>query len=119
MVRINEFIDKYRSSLSDDVYNTQEYSVKLVQIPIVSNASRNDVAIQFVNWDKLSDEEQSEVNKVTTLIKNRNVYRDMSNVDKLMPGMVVKKIQEKHPNYSLHMNTCLVYIFSIQTITIL
>ena len=95
MNKINEFINKYRDSLADDVYNSQEYSIKLVQIPVVSNASKNDIAIQFISWDKLTEEEKREVNKVTTLIKTKNIFRDMSNVDRLMPGMAVKKIKRQ------------------------
>lgn len=114
MVKINEFINKYRDSLSDDVYNSQEYSIKLVQIPVVSNASKNDIAIQFISWDKLTEEEKREVNKVTTLIKTKNIFRDMSNVDRLMPGMAVKKIKEKIKSYNQNINTYLVYIFSIK-----
>lgn len=114
MVKINDYINKYRDSLADEVYNSQEYSIKLVQIPVVSNTSKNDIAIQFIPWDKLNDEEKTEVTKITTLIKNKNVFRDMSNVDKLMPGKAVEKIKEKISFYNQTINTYLVYIFSIK-----
>ena len=62
MSKINDFIDKFRDNLSNDIYATQEYSIKLVQIPIVSNTNKSDLAIQFLNWDKLSDEEKKKLN---------------------------------------------------------
>jgi hypothetical protein len=46
---LRSYIDKYRTSLSDDVFNTQEYSIKLIQIPKISNTNRHDLAVEFVN----------------------------------------------------------------------
>ena len=114
MVKINDYIDKYRSNISDDIYNTQEYSIKLVQIPVVSNASKNDLAIQFVNWDKLSDEEKEEVNKLTTLVKTKTIFKNVINSDRLMPGQAKELIKEKIPRFNQNINTALVYIFSIK-----
>lgn len=114
MVKINEYIDMYRSNIADEIFNTQEYSIKLVQIPVVSSASKNDLSIQFVNWEKLDEEEKKEVNKLTTLIKNKTIFRDVINCDKLMPGHAVKLIKQKVDCYNQNINTALVYIFSIK-----
>ena len=61
MEEIREYIKKYRNSLDDSVFNSQEYSIKLIQIPKISNTNRNDVAIEFVRWDKLSDEDKEKI----------------------------------------------------------
>lgn len=114
MVKINEYIDKYRSNISDEIYNTQEYSIKLVQIPVVSNASKNDLAIQFVNWEKLDEKEKEEVNKLTTIIKNKTIFRNVINCDRLMPGQATKLIKKSVTGYNQNINTALVYIFSIK-----
>lgn len=37
-----EFIKKYREHLREDIYNSQEYSIKLIQIPKISNSNKND-----------------------------------------------------------------------------
>lgn len=50
---IVSFVDKYRTGLDDDTYNSQEYSLKLIQIPKISNTNRADAAIEFVRWDEL------------------------------------------------------------------
>jgi len=114
MVKINDYINKFREKIPEDIFNTQEYSIKLVQIPRLSNTSKSDLAIQFLNWDKLDESEKDAVTKVTTLVKKQTVYRDVSNLDKLMPGQAVKKIKETVPQYNLNINTYLVYIFSIK-----
>lgn len=46
------YIETYRSSLSDPVFNSQEYSIKLIQIPKISNTKKTDAAIEFVRWDE-------------------------------------------------------------------
>ena len=42
---IKKFVDNYRSSLSNKVFDSQEYSIKLIQIPKIANTNRNDLAI--------------------------------------------------------------------------
>lgn len=114
MVKINEYIDKYRLNISEDSFVTQEYSIKLVQIPLVSNVSKGDVAIQFLDWNKLTDLEIDSVSKVTALIKNKNIFRDVVNVNRLMPKQAMELIKEKISTYNQNINTYLVYIFSIK-----
>ena len=114
MVKINEYIDKYRSNISDEVFVTQEYSIKLVQIPLVSNVSKSDIAIQFIDWNNLNDIEKESVSKITTLIKNKNIFRDVVNANRLMPRQAMELIKEKVDIYNQNINTALVYIFSIK-----
>lgn len=114
MIRINDFIDKFRDNLSTDVYGTQEYSIKLVQIPIISNTDKSDLAVQFLNWNNLSSDEKSEIEKITALVKSKTVIRSVTNADKMMPGIINKKIKEKYPNFNLNIHSYLTYIFSIK-----
>ena len=37
---IRKFIEKYRSGLSEDIFNSQEYSIRLIQIPKILNKTR-------------------------------------------------------------------------------
>lgn len=46
---LKTFIDNYRTGLPEEVFNTQKYSIKLIQMPKISNTNRNDLAIEFVN----------------------------------------------------------------------
>jgi hypothetical protein len=40
LAEIVSFVEKYRNTLDDDTYNSQEYSIKLIQIPKISNTGR-------------------------------------------------------------------------------
>jgi hypothetical protein len=72
---LKAFVSTYRSSLSDDVFNSQAYSIKLVQIPKISNTNRNDMAIEFVRWNELNEEDKELYDKLDVLIKDRVVKK--------------------------------------------
>lgn len=91
---IVDYVDKYRSSLTDDVYNSQEYSIKLLQVPKVSNTNRADLAIEFVKFNELSDEDKELYEKIAVLVKDRKIRMEGSNVGRLKPGKVVKKVND-------------------------
>lgn len=114
MSKINEFIDKFRDSLSTEIYSMQEYSIKLVQIPIISNTNKGDLAIQFLNWDKLTEDEKQEVERLTALVKNKTVIKSITNADKMLPGKINNKVKEKYPKFNLNIHSYLTYIFSIK-----
>lgn len=95
MKDIKKYIDKYKTDLSDDVYNSQEYSVKLLQIPKVSNTNRSDLSIEFVNWNELNAEDRENYNKVTTIIKDKIVKQNVLNVNMMKPIDVRNAVKEK------------------------
>lgn len=112
---IRNYIENYRSSLTEDVFNSQEYSIKLIQIPKVSNTDRNDLAIDFVRWDKLDSVDREIYQQITTLIKDRKVSVEAKNVGRLLPGQIVKKIGERiSHSFNQHDHICLYTIFSIR-----
>ena len=117
---IREFINKYRSELTEDVFNSQEYSIKLIQIPkILNNPKKNVPSIEFVNWSNLSEDDKKNYEKVTALIKNKTVKVEAVNPGKLTAGGVLKKVLEK-PNikkFSHYDHKCLYYLFSIRPIS--
>jgi hypothetical protein len=88
---LKEFIENYRSGLKEEVFNSQEFSVKLVQIPKIANTNRNDIAVEFVNWNSLSEEDKKNYEKVTALIKDKVIKTEVINPGKLKPGKVVRK----------------------------
>ncbi|CAN5158416.1 hypothetical protein BH09PAT1_BH09PAT1_2360 [soil metagenome] len=71
VVEIRKFIEEYRTVLTDSVFNSQEYSIKLIQIPKISNTSRNDLAIEFVKWDELNIEDREKYEKLNVIIKDK------------------------------------------------
>jgi hypothetical protein len=112
---LNKFISKYKESLSEQVYNSQEYSIKLIQIPKISNTKRNDLAVEFVNWNPLSEDDKKNFEKVTALIKDKVTFQEAVNPGKHKPGNVLKLVNEKVTLKISHFDhKCLYYIFSIR-----
>lgn len=109
---LKDYIIKYRMKLNDDIYDSQEFSIKLIQIPKISNTDRNDIAIEFISWDSLSKEDYG---KITAIVKDKVTIKEARNSGSLKPGHVIDKINGKSPidiNHFDHM--CLYYIFSIR-----
>jgi len=116
---IRKFIEKYRSELSEDIFNSQEYSIRLIQIPkILNNPKKNVPAIEFVDWSNLSEEDKKNYEKVTALIKNKIIRIEAINPGKLKAGDVLKKVLEKSSieKFSHYDHMCLYYLFSIRPI---
>lgn len=98
------FVGKYRNSLSDDEFNSQEYSIKLIQIPKISNTNRGDAAIEFVRWDALSDEDKDAFEQITVIIKDKKVKVEGANVRRLKPSEAVAQINHKFSGFEVTMN---------------
>lgn len=112
---IKDFIEKYRLNIKESIFNTQEYSVKLIQVPKIANTNRNDLAIEFVNWNSISLEDRENYQKITALIKDKVQKTEVINPAKLKPGAVVAAVNHSYQNNFNHYDhKCLLYIFSIK-----
>ena len=89
-----DYIHKYRSELSEEVFNSQEFSVKIIAIPKIASASRNDAAVEFIKWESLTLEEKEEVQKLTTIIKDKIVKVEGVNIGRHRPSRVVELLKE-------------------------
>jgi Protein of unknown function (DUF3644) len=98
------FIEKYRAGLDEDTYNSQEYSIKLIQIPKISNTNRADAAIEFVKWDELSQEDRAAYEQIAVIVKDKRVEVSAANVKRLKPSAVVKKVNDHLSNKVLTQN---------------
>ena len=100
---LRSFIEKYRIALNSEIFNAQEYSIKLIQLPKIANTSRNDLAVEFVNWSSLSEEDKKNYELITTIIKDKVIKKEVINPGKLKPGQILEKvnsqIEEKLNNY--------------------
>lgn len=109
---IRNYIENYRSSLSEEVSNSQEFSIKLIQIPRISNTNRNDLAVKFVREDELDPET---FKQITAIIKDKRVLVEAKNAGKLRPGKVVEKVKEATQlDFNLHHHKYLYNIFSVR-----
>lgn len=120
IAELKKFIDDYRTNLTDEVYSSQEFSIKLLQIPKISNTNRSDLAIEFVRWDVLSEEDIEAYNKVTTIIKDKLQHVEVANHGKLKPGDVLKKVNKgiSAEVITHHDLRCLYYILSVRPTSI-
>lgn len=114
---LRAYLEKYRTSLTDDVFNSQEYSVKLLQIPKISNTNRHELAVEFVNWSQINDEDKENYNKLTAIIKDKVVKKEAVNIDRLKPGEVIDKVKESAGvKLSHYDHKCFYSVFSIRPI---
>jgi len=112
---INEFIQKFRDNIKDEVFSSQEFSIKLIQVPKIGNTGRNDLAVEFVNWNSISEEDRKKYDKLTTIVKDRVIKAEVINPARLKPGKVIQEVNKKSPtkiNHSDHKN--ILAIFSIR-----
>ena len=109
---IRSYIEKYRSNLTEEVFNSQEYSIKLIQIPRISNTNRHDLAITFVREDELDPEI---FEQIATIIKDKRVLVEAKNVGKILPGKIVEKVKATtQPDFNQYDHRCLYTIFSVR-----
>lgn len=92
---LKSFIDNFRSSLTDEIFDKQEYSIKLIQVPKIANTSRSDLAIEFVNWNSISKEDRENYERVTTIIKDKVLKKEAINPGRRKPSDVIKKVNSE------------------------
>jgi len=90
-----KYIDKYRTDLTQEIFDSQEYSIKLLQIPKVSNTNRCDLAVEFVNWSALDADDKLNYERVCAIIKDKLVIQQVSNANLLRPSAVIQKVKLK------------------------
>lgn len=112
---ILNYIHNYRSNLNEDVFNSQEFSIKLLLIPKISNTTRNDLSIEFIKWDELNSSDRDMYQKLEVLIKEKRVPIEAKNVGRMLPGRVVNIVNEKvNVDFKMYDHSCLYTIFSVR-----
>jgi hypothetical protein len=112
---LKSFIDTYRNSLTDKIFNTQEYSIKLIQVPRISNTNRSDLAVEFVNWNSISESDRKNYDKITAIIKDKVVKKEAINPGKRKPSDVIEKISnETELEINHYDHRCLYCCFNIR-----
>ena len=115
--QIISFIEKYRSAISTDILRSGEYSFKAFLIQVANHSSKDSLAIQFYPYDKLTEQEKQNVDRVVTLIKEKHIMHSVSNTDKMKPGTVVKMVQKGLGNPKIQRGAKIVDKFNLDTHT--
>lgn len=113
-IELKKYIEKYRSELSQEIYDSNEYSIKLIQVPKISNTNRNDLAVEFVNWSSLSEEDKENYQKITAIIKDKVVKRNVYNLDLYKPSIVISELSKIGINISQNQHTALWKVFNVR-----
>ncbi len=88
------FINNFRSSISSDVLESGNYSFKAFLIQVVNHQNSEALPIQFIQWDKLDDNEKAKAKKVIAIVKQKHTDIPIINSDLIKAKYVVEKIQE-------------------------
>ncbi len=103
--------------MAQEVYESQEYSIKLLQIPRVSNTNRSDLSIEFVNWNTLNESDREAYKKISTIIKDKKIIQNVANNNMLRPSQVAKAVKDKTGlDFRTHHHTYIWKAFSIRPI---
>lgn len=112
---IKRFVENYRNAISADVQNSGQFSFKAFLIQIANHQSQDALAIQFVQYDKLSEEQKAEVSRLPALIKLKSV--GVVNADLMKAGDIIKAVQAKLGNPKIDRNGKQVAKFNSDTHT--
>jgi hypothetical protein len=86
-----DFIQRYRSTVSPDVIASGKYSFKAFLIQVANHKSKTALPIQFVHYDKLSQDERRQVSQLVAMVKFKEV--PISNLNVIKASQVAKKVQ--------------------------
>lgn len=89
-----KFVKDYRSLLTADVEQSQQYQFKAFLVPKIGNhRSSSDIAIEFVKYDESNPTEMEKYDKAIVAIKEKII--PVANSDVYLPNVVIAKIKEK------------------------
>lgn len=86
-----EFVEQYRSSIATEVFQSSQYSFKAFLIQVANHQSKDALAIQFVQYEQLTEEEKKDIGRFVTLIKYKQPV--VANADTFRAGEVAKRVQ--------------------------
>ena len=89
---VADFIQRYRSTVSSETIASGKYSFKAFLIQVANHKSEHALPIQFVHYDKLSEDERKQVAHLVAMVKFKEV--PVSNLDEMKAGEVVKRVQQ-------------------------
>lgn len=89
---VKRFIDDYRGMLSTTVSGSGQFAFKAFLIQVANHESMDTLPIKFVQYDKLTAEQQAEFEKFAVLVKWKGT--NVINGELMKPGAVVEAVQK-------------------------
>ena len=86
-----DFIQQFRSTISADITASGKYSFKAFLIQVANHKSARALPIQFIHYDKLSEEQRKQLAQLVAMVKFKEI--PVANPNLMKAGEVVKKVQ--------------------------
>ncbi|MCC4262862.1 DUF3644 domain-containing protein [Oceanimonas baumannii] len=97
---VREYMETYRDDLDDDVVQSQKYRVRAFLVPKLGNhASSSDIAVEFINVNKLTEEQRKNYEQGVAFIKG------VENPYKLRPSKVVELLRSELAGFNMTLHT--------------
>lgn len=109
------FINNYRSSISTDIIDSGKYSFKAFLIQVSNHNSKEALPVQFIQWDKLSEEEKKAAKRIIALVQQKNTEIPVINAGFIKPKEVVQRVQAGLGNRKIGRNGKTVDYFNMNT----
>jgi hypothetical protein len=99
------FVEQFRAALSTDIAADQRYCFQVYLVPKIGNhPSGETVAVEFIHYDASNPEEMAKYEKVTALIKERQI--PVANLGRFRPSDVVREMRQLgHDDFSMPRHT--------------
>lgn len=86
-----DFIEQYRSSVSSDILKSGQYAFKAFLIQVANHESKEALPIQFIHYDKLSEEQKQRFQPLVAMVKYKQP--DVANENVYSPKEVVARVR--------------------------
>lgn len=97
---VRNYMETYRADLEDDIVESQQYRIRALLVPKLGNhAKSSDIAVEFINVNKLSEDELKNYEQGIAFIKG------IENPYKLKPSKVMSLVQDKLSFFNMPLHT--------------
>lgn len=101
---VTDYVERFRGRLSSTILNSMRYSFSVFLVPKVANRkSAADACVEFIHVDEASEAEQSRLEKLNVLIREKKI--PIANLELRKPSQVVEELREVIPfevNMTVH-----------------
>jgi hypothetical protein len=111
-----DFIQQFRSTISPDIIASGKYSFKAFLIQVANHKSENALPIQFVHYDKLSEDERKQVAHLIAMVKFKEV--PVANLKVIKASEVAKRVQQALGNPKIRRGKKLIDRFNLAVHTV-